>query len=80
MNRLQSLERLPLILYGLLLAAGTEKQEVSVAWIQQAGGPATTDCEISLALNALCQSPALLKASKADRSNDFLRRFPKQIS
>lgn len=71
-NRLESLERLPLILQGLLLATGTEKQEVSVAWIQQAGGPATTDSEISLALNALCQSPAILKSFEGRPQQRFL--------
>jgi len=74
-HRLASLARLPLILYGLLLATGTEEQELSVAWIQQAIGLAATDSEISLALNALCQSPTLLGSFECRPQRRFLARI-----
>jgi hypothetical protein len=70
-QRLASLPRLPLILYGLLLATGVEEHEFSRAWIQQVVGSAITDSDISLALNALCQRPALLKSFESRPQQRF---------
>jgi hypothetical protein len=54
--RLASMARLPLILYGLLLASGVEQREFSANSIAQQLGLAINDHEMSLALNFLASS------------------------
>ena len=74
MNRLASLARLPLILYGLLLATGLEEHEFSIAWIKKQIALTVTDHEVSLALNSPQQDPPVIRTPEKTPGGFLVRR------